>query len=59
MRHLAILAAAVLVAAGCNATLEGRAAPELEGAAWVLPDGSSDAVDLDGKWAVIAFFSPT
>jgi len=73
-----LLVASLMVLAGCassvrslwrdwgNADLAGRAAPALDGGAWLLPpddeDGARDAPDdwvpAESRWRLVVFLQP-
>ena len=63
----ALAAAAVLTACGAfrefwmdslNWNMRGRTAPAIQGTAWVLPLGETDAPELEGEWRILSFFDP-
>jgi hypothetical protein len=59
LRFLAV--AAALLPLACNAARVDESAPPLDagGTSWVRPDGETAAVETEGRWVLVEFFSPT
>jgi len=61
LRPLLVAAAALAAAwasSGCAAVAEGKAAPPVQGEAWVQAPKNPDRL-LSGKWGLIVFFRPS
>jgi len=42
-----------------NTAMEGKPAPALTSAKWVLPEGQQTPPAMKGRWILLGFFKPT